>query len=72
MVLSQRSIDIVLGLIEDRIGQLDPLIPQDTDDLDTLMHCREEMRVTATEVLAAATPRRSRAQHTSSVSLDVI
>ena len=72
MVLSQRSIDIVLGLIEDRIGQLDPLIPQDTDDLDTLMHCREEMRVTAIEALAATAPRRGRAKHNSGISLDVI
>ncbi len=71
MVLSQRSIAIVLALIEDRIGQFDPLIPQDSDDLDILMRCREEMRVTASEAIAA-TPSRRKRTHVEAVSLDVI
>jgi len=50
MILSKRSIVLVLGLIEDRIGQLDPLIPRDGDDLEALMRCREEMKVTAHDI----------------------
>jgi len=47
MTLSQRTIAMVLALIEDRISQFDPFIPQDTDDLDMLMRCKEEMSVIA-------------------------
>lgn len=47
MALSRCSIRLVLDLIEDRINQLDPLVPRDTDDLQDLLRCREEMKVTA-------------------------
>ena len=47
MVLSKYSLGLVLDLIEDRINQLDPLTPQDERDLEALVRCREEMKVTA-------------------------
>jgi len=47
MILSTHSFTLVLDLIEDRINQLDPLLPQNAHDLDVLIRCREEMKVTA-------------------------
>jgi hypothetical protein len=47
MMPSKRSLALVLELIEDRIKQLDPLLPQDGDDLERLLRCREEMKLTA-------------------------
>ncbi|HTS93221.1 MAG TPA: hypothetical protein VMG55_14525 [Stellaceae bacterium] len=47
MILSSYSLGLVLDLIEDRINQLDPLTPQDEQDLEALIRCREEMKVTA-------------------------
>ena len=49
MILSKRSLTLVLDLIEDRIKQFDPLHPRDADDLEMLLRCREEMKVTAGE-----------------------
>jgi len=57
MALSKRSIALALGLIEDRITQLDPLVPQDADDLENLLRCREEMKVTGEAVQAFADER---------------
>ena len=47
MVLSKCSVALVLDLIEDRINQLDALLPSDADDLQILLRCREELKVTA-------------------------
>jgi len=47
LILSSYSLGLVLDLIEDRINQLDPLTPQDEQDLEALIRCREEMKVTA-------------------------
>ena len=47
MLLSKYSCHLVLDLIEDRINQLDPLVPQDARDLEALIRCREEMKVSA-------------------------
>ena len=47
MILSKRSLTLVLDLIEDRIHQLDPLVPQNARDPEVLIRCREEIKVTA-------------------------
>jgi hypothetical protein len=47
LILTSYSLGLVLDLIEDRINQLDPLTPQDERDLEALIRCREEMKVTA-------------------------
>ena len=86
MSLSKRSISKVLDLIENEIGQLDVFIPRDSNELDILLRCREELKVeagsldeTATESFADAawgignaphSPRQMRA--TSQYACDVI
>jgi len=86
MMPSKRSLALVLELIEERIKQLDPLLPQDGDDLERLLRCREEMKLTAgaehacsSEPSFAAGPsaaqgggRQSRARTAAGLSLDVI
>ena len=54
-MLSKCSVALVLDLIEDRINQLDPLVPRDARDLQDLLRCREEMKVTA--LIAASADR---------------
>jgi hypothetical protein len=54
MTLSKRSISKVLDLIENKIGQLDVFIPHDTDELDALLRCREELKVEATHMQETA------------------
>ena len=86
MVLSKCSVALVLDLIEDRINQLDPLVPRDARDLQDLLRCREEMKVTALTVEATdrgrqiesawhssqAAGHQTQARPTSGVGLDVI
>ena len=43
----QSSFASLLELIERKIGQMDAFDPRDAEDLDTLLHCRERVKVAA-------------------------
>ena len=43
----QSSFASLLELIERKIGQMDAFDPRDAEDLDTLLHCRERVKIAA-------------------------
>jgi hypothetical protein len=43
----QSSFASLLELLDRRIGQMDAFDPRDATDLDTLLHCRERVKIAA-------------------------
>jgi len=43
----QSSFASLLELLDRKIGQMDAFDPRDAKDLDTLLHCRERVKVAA-------------------------
>ena len=44
MILSKRSVEMLLDLVESKISYMDVLDLQDIRDLETLQVCREELK----------------------------